>query len=381
MNSEKKVVVGIDASRNRSGGAKAHIIGILSEGNPEIFGINEVHLWAYKELLNQIPDFPWLTKHNSAELEGGLVSQLAWQAFKLAKEAKGAGCQILFSTDASTLCRFSPMIVLSQDMLSYEPGVMKLFGFSKKRIRLLAILALQNFAFRFAKGVVFLTKYAGDVIQKSCGNLQNVAYIPHGVGENFKKKDHVKKWPNENREINCLYISNAAMYKHQWQVVSAISLLRKQGDNISITFVGGGEGKAQKLLDQKITELDFEGKYTEQKEFVPQNQLPEMIANTDIFIFASSCENMPVTLIEAMSVGLPIACSNKGPMPEVLEDGGTYFDPDDPQSIAVAISKIISNDEFRNNIARRAQQLSSQYSWKRCANETWKFITDNLAGI
>ena len=41
----------------------------------------------------------------------------------------------MFTTDASTFCRFKPMIVLSQDMLSYEPGAMKRYGYTKQRLR------------------------------------------------------------------------------------------------------------------------------------------------------------------------------------------------------------------------------------------------------
>ena len=50
--------------------------------------------------------------------------------------------------------------------------------------------------------------------------------------------------------------------------------------------------------------------------------MPEYLSKSNIFIFASSCENMPITLIEGMASGLPIACSDRGPMPEVLQDGG-----------------------------------------------------------
>jgi len=42
-------------------------------------------------------------------------------------------------------------------------------------------------------------------------------------------------------------------------------------------------------------------------------------------------------LVEAMASGLPIACSNRGPMPEVLGDAGVYFDPEDPHDIARAL--------------------------------------------
>ena len=41
------LVVGIDASRNRSGGAKAHLLGIIKDSNPRAHGIEEVHVWSY----------------------------------------------------------------------------------------------------------------------------------------------------------------------------------------------------------------------------------------------------------------------------------------------------------------------------------------------
>ena len=47
-------VVGIDASRNRSGGAKAHLIGIISECDPKKHGIKTIHVWAFESLLDQL---------------------------------------------------------------------------------------------------------------------------------------------------------------------------------------------------------------------------------------------------------------------------------------------------------------------------------------
>ena len=53
----RRLIVGIDASRNRSGGAKAHLVGILSEVNPLNYGIKEVHLWAPDSLLNELENY------------------------------------------------------------------------------------------------------------------------------------------------------------------------------------------------------------------------------------------------------------------------------------------------------------------------------------
>jgi len=121
---------------------------------------------------------------------------------------------------------------------------------------------------------------------------------------------------------------------------------------------------------------DPKGEFVQQIGFVPHKDLPSHLANTDLFIFASSCENMPNTLVEAMAVGLPIACSNRGPMPEILGEGGVYFNPEDPQSIANAVEEIIKPPSLRRPIATRAKQRSEEFSWARCASETWSFIAE-----
>jgi glycosyltransferase involved in cell wall biosynthesis len=68
-------------------------------------------------------------------------------------------------------------------------------------------------------------------------------------------------------------------------------------------------------------------------------------------------------------------------MPEVLADGGVYFNPEDVDSIAAAIERIISDEGLREKIAKRAKSLSEQYSWSRCANETWAFIAQTYRRI
>ena len=166
------------------------------------------------------------------------------------------------------------------------------------------------------------------------------------------------------------------MYKHQWVVVQALSILRAHGHNITLQLIGGGEGKAQKLLDESINKYDPEASFVEVIDFISHNKVPEYLSKSNIFIFASSCENMPITLIEGMASGLPIACSDRGPMPEVLKDGGVYFNPEDCKSIVSAIEKIIYDHTLRKYISKRSKKLSNKYSWNRCADQTWAFIVD-----
>jgi glycosyltransferase involved in cell wall biosynthesis len=223
--------------------------------------------------------------------------------------------------------------------------------------------------------VIFLTKYAARMIQQTTGRLPRFVIIPHGVGATFRQKTAGGYWSEEpGRKIRCLYVSNAEMYKHQWVVVRAIGELRRKGHNLSLRLAGGGEGPARMLIDDAISQGDPNGEFVECVGSVPHDQIPRLLAEADLFIFASSCENMPNTLVEAMASGLPIACSDRGPMPEVLKDGGVFFDPEDSRSIAKAVESIILDKDLRVWLAARAKQHSERYSWTRCARETWDFL-------
>lgn len=370
------MLVGIDASRIRSGGAIAHIRGILSGLDFKSVGISAVHIWSNKELLQHIPNHPLILKHSPPELGRSLTIQILWQAITLPSELKKFGCNVLFSPSASTFCTFCPTIVLSQDMLSYEPGIMKKFGFGWRRMRLLVILFLQNLSFRRSLGVIFLTKYAAKVIQESAGKIINTKIISHGIDQQFIDAGLAfKNKPLTKIPQRLTYVSNATPYKNQLQVIDAVLKLREKSYDLTLDLVGGGYGSYQKILISKIKEVDPHGKWLRQHEFVDRARLISFLSKTDIFIFASGCENLPVTLLEAMAFSLPIACSDKGPMPEVLQDGGEYFNPEKVNSILNALEKLLKSKELRQKYSSKAFSLSRKYTWQNCSKSTFKIIT------
>jgi glycosyltransferase involved in cell wall biosynthesis len=375
------MIVGVDASRNRSGGAKEHLIGILSNLDPREYGISQVHVWTYRTLLDALPNYSWLVKHPTHALEGGLLKQLWWQATQLSSELKRSGCQILFTTDASSLCHFSPQVVLSQDLLSYEPGVMRTFGWGQKRLRLILIRWLQNAAFRKAAGAIFLTNYASQLIQSNCGHVKKSCVIPHGVNARFftgNAKDIINPMPSK---IQCIYVSNTAPYKYQWKVIEAIGLLRNKGLNIHLDLVGGGSGAAQNKTLSQMKATDSERRFIRQLPFIQPEKLVEHLRSADIFIYASACEAFGITLLEGMAMGLPIAASCRSSIPETLQDSGLYFDHNHSEQIADTVEKLIMNAELRQKLQERAIQLASQYSWDRCTKETWTYIVDTYREI
>ena len=367
--------IGINASRYRSGGARNHLRGLLKHGNPLAYGIQKVHVWSFKALLDKLPNEPWLVKHNPVALERSLFHQLLWEYRDLPGEARAARCHVLLNADAGSICDFHPSVVMSHDMLSFEAQEMNRYGLTLGRLRLVVLRYVQARSIRRADGVIFLSRYAADTIQTVIGPVDEYAIIPHGVSSSFRQSiSRSFPDPNADEAIRCIYVSNALPYKHQWHVITAIAQLRHSGYNLSLLLVGGGTGRAQKKLEGAMRRVDPHGSFVNQMDFVNHEDLPHILGDSDIFVFASSCENMPIILIEAMAMGLPVACSDRGPMPEVLQDAGVYFDPENPASIASAIQEIITDTKKRIFLAQRAKTLSGQFTWEKCADNTWRYF-------
>jgi glycosyltransferase involved in cell wall biosynthesis len=368
--------IGIDASRNRSGGAIAHLRGLLSSADPTAFGIRQIHLWVQPKVADSIVNRPWLTIHSPPELGLSLAQQAIWQWHRLPRELIRYGCRLLFATDASTLSSFTPLVVMSQDMLSYEPGIKELYGFSMARARLELIYQIQNAAMRRADGVIFLTDYARSVISGHTGPLQHTAIIPHGVDDSFRLAlSDRKKQGGEGESVRALYVSNTAPYKNHRYVLRAIQRLRAEGVPIEISLAGAVEGQTGERVKSLAHSLDSEQRFIHLLGAVPFPKLPELYRAHDLCIFASSCENLPVTLLEGMASGLPVICSDRGPMPKVVRNGGIYFNPTDMDSIQAAIKTVIGDPVLALNLGTRAREIAAEYTWTKCAERTWTFLS------
>jgi glycosyltransferase involved in cell wall biosynthesis len=200
--------------------------------------------------------------------------------------------------------------------------------------------------------------------------------VPHGIEQRFVMKPRQQRSPQvlANEPLRLLYVSIQMPYKHHIELMQAIALLRQQGRKVVLQMVGGQAGAYAEAVKRERLALDTDQSFLQDLGHVEFERLHELYQQADVFVFASSCENLPNILIEAMAAGLPIASSQRGPMPEVLGDAGVYFDPEKPASIAQAIEQLADDTILRADLAQRAWQRAQVYSWARCARETFDFV-------
>jgi glycosyltransferase involved in cell wall biosynthesis len=370
------VIVGIDASNVRAGGGVTHLTNVLANLTPEDFGIRRVIVWGNRPLLDRLPDVDWLEKIHDSWLDRAIPYRLWWQWFRLPALARRR-CDVLFSPGGNAPPGTAPLVTMSRNMLPFERRELARYGIRWMGLRLLLLRWGQTRTFERAQGVIFLTRYAHDAVRKIARVRGEVAIVPHGVEERFRKTPREQRKLAEcspERPLRLLYVSIVDFYKHQWMVAEAVAALRESGLPVAIDFVGPAYPPAQRRLNDVLMRLDPAADFLRYRGPVPFDEVHALSEQADIFVFASSCENMPNILLEAMAAGFPIACSRRGPMEEILADAGVYFDPEDVTSIAETLREFVEDAALRMRCAENAHARAQAYSWKRCADETFAFL-------
>lgn len=375
--------LGIDASNIRHGGGLTHLSQLLAAADPHAAGIDRVTVWASRATADALPQRPWLFKRSEPWMETGLVRRIIGQQFELPSKLAAEGCDVIFFPGGTLTGRTTAATAtMSQNMLPFEPAQARHFGrWSVMRLKMKMLRVAQGRSFRRADGVVFLTRHAESTVSQALGGLLKARVrVPHGIEARFMQAPRPQRALADFTEIEpfrVLYVSILMPYKHQVEVAYAAQQLRNQGVPIDLRFVGETWGRYGREFGALLQRLDPAQRYLHWNGAEPFAKLHELYRDSDAFVFASSCENMPNILIEAMAAGLPIACADCGPMPEVLGRAGIYFNPEDPVSIADALRRLAQDAELRTEISHAAWQQAGTYSWARCAAETLDF----LAGV
>lgn len=378
------LILGIDASNSFSGGVHGYVKNLLAAADPQKFGFKKVIVWGHSKIINAIADRPWLEKRNPALLNKNVVYRKYFQSFKLEKEVKKAGCDILFSTGGIYKGSYKPFVIVHHNMLAYEKTERaRADFFSLFRFKMWMLLKNQLATFRNSTSIIFTSTYAQSYVHKHYAGIDPIPFttIPNGIRDTFSMEVKQQK-PIEaysmDKPFRLLFVSTIHIFKHQHILVEAVARLRAANYPIRLDLIGGiFNKKSANKMYASLEKNDPQGNFTSYKGYIEDFQdFVNHYKNADAFMFSSSCENMPTVLIEYMTAGRPIASSDMGPMPEILRDAGFYYDPLSVESTMESIKELLNNTQKRQEVAEKAKTYSKQYTWQRTANETFGHLSE-----
>ena len=192
---------------------------------------------------------------------------------------------------------------------------------------------------------------------------RNIICIPNTINITnylFKERNH--------KSVNLLWVRSFSKIYNPLLAIQLLKALQNDGFKASLCMVGPeGDGaleEVQNLAETLQVEVTFTGKLTKE-EWIRLSE------DYNIFINTTNFDNMPVSVIEAMALGLPIISTNVGGMPFLIENGhdGILVNPNNVDAFVESVNWILSHPNETKKIVINARHKVEQFDWERVKNE------------
>ncbi len=151
-------------------------------------------------------------------------------------------------------------------------------------------------------------------------------------------------------------------------LVDALRVLRARGFPQRLLIAGRKGWLYQDTFDHiKQAGMDDQVDFLD---YVPDADLPALLAACDAFVFPSLYEGFGLPPLEAMACGAPVVCSNTSSLPEVVGDAALLVNPREVGEIAAAVERVITDRRLRDELRAKGLAQVRKFAWERAARET-----------
>lgn len=187
--------------------------------------------------------------------------------------------------------------------------------------------------------------------------FKNIVRIPNVIELQqypFKHRDHISP--------NLLWVRSLASIYNPEMAVRVLYELQKEFNDATLCMVGPDKDGLLPQLKNLCQELNVDVHFTGK---LPKTEWIAIAQNYDIFINTTHVDNMPVSVIEAMALGLPIVSTNVGGITYLLDDGKTAMlvADDDVKGMTAAISRILKEASLSSQLIENARIKSNEFDW------------------
>jgi glycosyltransferase involved in cell wall biosynthesis len=200
---------------------------------------------------------------------------------------------------------------------------------------------------------------------------EKVDVVPNGIGatpvENWPSAEEVRQRHDLGTGPFLLTVSLKRPNKNLTRLLDALALIPSV--RRPLLALAGHTTPYERTL-QKHAERIGVAPQTRFLPWIPAEELEGLYRAATAFVFPSLYEGFGLPVLEAMSRGVPVSCSNRGALAEVADAAALTFDPEDARAIATAIETLISDEDERTRLARAGLENAARFSWAETARKT-----------
>lgn len=270
------------------------------------------------------------------------------------------------------------LITMSRNMLPFDKNERRRYPTGYIKLRLATLERILVRSMMSADLVIFVSEYARDIVtERTGGRIGRSVVIPHGVGRQFRNAGPLQRPQWLPTDDYILYVSNFEPYKHQLSLVRAFASLQEaRARGLKLALVGPTSSRQYTQdVAHDIERLGL-GLEVMIHNNISQEELPGAYSNARVGVFASTCENCPNVLLEAMAAGQPLVVSSRPPMPEFARQSVLYCNPEVPSELAERIGELLEDPDLSYDLGMRAARESRNFDWATTASHTWAAIID-----
>ena len=217
---------------------------------------------------------------------------------------------------------------------------------------------VQTIVARSALRVIVPSHYLEQVVAIWGVRRNNIQVIWNAI--HLEKASTVPQSVAALRKPLIVSVGRLVPWKGFSELITATQLLREGG--IPASLVIGGDGPDRTFLAQEADQhLNGEYVFTGG---ISHEQTLATIAQADVFVLDSLYEGLSHTLIEALTLGVPVVVSDVGGNVEIVrhEDNGLVVPPENPRALALSFEKILKDGALRTRLAAAAQASSKDFA-------------------
>jgi glycosyltransferase involved in cell wall biosynthesis len=147
----------------------------------------------------------------------------------------------------------------------------------------------------------------------------------------------------------------------------------KHGINVPLVLVGG-RGWIYDEVFRVIADLRL-ADYVHHLSNVTDVRLAHLYRAAGVLAFPSHYEGFGLPALEAMHSGCPVIASNRGSLPEIVGDAALSLDPDDIESWADGLHRVLEDVALADQLRRLGRTQAQQFTWDKTAAKTLEIYT------
>ena len=372
---QKKRIM-INAFALRGGGGQTHLIKIINYLD-KVRDFSVAVLLPHKSnLVFQRNDIEIIQVKWAVE---NPIMRTIWEIFYLPILLKKLKIDVLFCPGGLITTKVPKGVksaTMFRNMTPFDQNLLNSMPLNLRKIRNLILKRLMLRSMKKADLVIFISEFAEKIIKQHLTTpLKKRALIHHGV--DFSKDEKEEDISTIIKFPYILYPSSIDLYKSQLEVIEAYYLLSKKIDLPHLVLLGSLEQNPD-YATQVRESIQIKG--LQDKVVLPGKVdfklMPTMYRQSSFIIFASQSENCPNILLEAMSSGKLILCSNFQPMPEFAKESVIYFDPKKPEDLKNNLEMVMKKEDLVDYYSKKSLEESETYSWEDTSRKTWKSLVE-----